>query len=271
MKLTLKRSQRNLQSSQLFPKPLLLFYMTFRFKFSSNLDISTTNASWTRKYSTKYQFNLKKGSKVVQWLIIIYINETDRRMIRWLWYIANVDDAVFPLSKNLLPSGSNSTCNSYRWRNRIVAWNFSMIRESCSRARLLRARWRRAIKFNSLVVIVFVPLYTLTMRTGASNGPIRRDATRYKILLSDGFREIPAETEIQSCIDLRILVARRKTLIVSSARRARGNITFAKFRVRQSLTASSIFVPQISSRVRMYHATNVTLRSISYITCSFYC
>lgn len=32
----------------------------------------------------------------------------------------------------------------------------------------------------------------------ASNGPIRRDATRHKILLSDGFHETLTEVEVQN-------------------------------------------------------------------------
>jgi len=31
-----------------------------------------------------------------------------------------------------------------------------------------------------------------------SNGPIRRDATRHKVLLSDGFRETLTEVEVQN-------------------------------------------------------------------------
>lgn len=41
------------------------------------------------------------------------------------------------------------------------------------------------------------PLHPYNVRA-ASNGPIRRDATRHKVLLSDGFHEFPpAEVEVQ--------------------------------------------------------------------------
>lgn len=44
-----------------------------------------------------------------------------------------------------------------------------------------------------------VSLYTpLQYMHPASNGPIRRDATRHKVLLSDGFHETPTKVEVQN-------------------------------------------------------------------------
>ena len=40
------------------------------------------------------------------------------------------------------------------------------------------------------------PLHPHNMHP-VSNGPTRRDATRHKVLLSDGFRETPTEVEVQ--------------------------------------------------------------------------
>lgn len=52
-------------------------------------------------------------------------------------------------------------------------------------------------KIRSLRYCPRAPLRPHNVRP-VSNGPIRRDATRHKVLLSDGFRETPTEVEAQN-------------------------------------------------------------------------
>lgn len=73
----------------------------------------------------------------------------------------------------------------------------TMIRENGDCAPPTVARTMETDEIWSLRYCPRAPLGPYNVRP-VSNGPIRRDATRHKVLLSDGFRETPTEVEVQN-------------------------------------------------------------------------